>query len=109
MRCLIRPDTTLGRFFTIIFVTVLAAGTLSGCGSSGVRDHFTQQEFDEFNLWCLNVANETTDKCLEVSELIRFHINDAGHKRVDEACLVYEMQRDVIGFGLYNSWDCIEE
>jgi len=89
---------------------LLAIGSLAGCGSSdGPRDEFTQQDFDDFNRWCLDVANETPEKCLEVSEQIRYHVNEAGHKKVDEACLVYEMQRDVIGFGLYNSWDCIEE
>jgi len=102
---------TLGRFVALALAIVVAVGSVAGCGSSdaGPRDEFTQQDFDEFNRWCLNVANETPAKCLEVSELIQYHVNEAGHKRVDEACLVYEMQRDVIGFGLYNSWDCIEE
>ncbi len=99
------------RTLGLLVAVVVAIGSAAGCGSSdgGPRDEFTQQDFDEFNRWCLDVANETPEKCLEVSELIRFHVNEAGHKRVDEACLVYEMQRDVIGFGLYNSWDCIEE
>jgi len=105
------PCRTPARARALVAVALLSFGSLAGCGSSGggPRDEFTQQDFDEFNRWCLNVANETPAKCLEVSELIQYHVNEAGHKRVDEACLVYEMQRDVIGFGLYNSWDCIEE
>ena len=73
------------------------------------RDYFTQQEYLEFNNWCLNITDNPASKCTETADLVRFSINDAGYAKVDEACLVWEMQRDLIGFGLYNSWDCIEE
>ena len=73
------------------------------------RDFFTQQEYDEFNRWCLKITDNPASKCTETADLVRYSINDAGYAKVDEACLVWEMQRDLVGFGLYNSWDCIEE
>ena len=73
------------------------------------RDYFTQQEYIEFNSWCLDITDNPASKCTETADLVRYSINDAGYAKVDEACLVWEMQRELIGFGLYNSWDCIEE
>lgn len=90
-------------------ICLVAFVGLSGCGSSEEPSFFTQQEYDDFNRWCLDIAQETPDKCGETADLIRYSINEAGYSKVDEDCLVWEMQRDVIGFGLYNTWECIEE
>ena len=95
-------------------LAVLLLATSCSSGPFGLfaeeeRDYFTEQEDMDFNNWCLNITDNPAAKCTETADLVRFSINDAGYAKVDEACLVWEMQRDLIGFGLYNSWDCIEE
>ena len=92
----------------LLLVTSCSSGPL-GIFTDEERDYFTQEEYDEFNRWCLNITDNPASKCLETADLVRFSINDAGYAKVDEACLVWEMQRELIGFGLWNSWDCIEE
>ena len=91
-----------------LLATSCSSGPL-GLFADEERDYFTQQEYIEFNSWCLNTTDNPASKCTETADLVRFSINDAGYAKVDEACLVWEMQRELIGFGLYNSWDCIEE
>ncbi len=101
-----------GHVWPVLALLLLATSCSSGpfgLFAEEERDYFTQQEYIEFNDWCLNITDNPASKCTETADLVRFSINDAGYAKVDEACLVWEMQRDLIGFGLYNSWDCIEE
>ncbi len=107
-----RLSRRAGRIAQALVVVAMLASCSSGpFGLFGgeERDFFTQQEYDEFNKWCLDITDNPASKCTETADLVRYSINDAGYAKVDEACLVWEMQRDLIGFGLYNSWDCIEE
>ena len=92
----------------LLLVTSCSSGPF-GLFADEERGHFTQDEYDEFNRWCLETTDNPASKCAETADLVRFSINDAGYAKVDEACLVWEMQRELVGFGLYNSWDCIEE
>ncbi len=95
----------------LMLVTVLASCSSGPLGLFGdeERDFFTQEEYDKFNRWCLEISENPASTCTETADLVRYSINDAGYAKVDEVCLVWEMQRELIGFGLYNSWDCIEE
>ena len=95
----------------LLLMTVLGSCSSGPLGLFGdeERDFFTQQEYDTFNRWCLEISENPVSICTETADLVRFSINDAGYAKVDEACLVWEMQRELIGFGLYNSWDCIVE
>ena len=95
-------------------LAVLLLATSCSSGPFGLfaeeeRDYFTEQEYIDFNNWCLDITDNPASTCTETADLVRVSINDAGYAKVDEACLVWEMQRELIGFGLYNSWDCIEE
>ena len=99
----------VGQLLVALALLVSCSAGPLGLFGEEERDFFTQQEYDEFNRWCLDVAENTVAKCIETADLIRFSVNEAGYAKVDKDCLVWEMQRDVIGFGLYNSWDCIEE
>ena len=94
---------------TVILLVTSCSGAPFGLFTDEERDYFTQQEYHEFQQWCLDITDNPASKCTETADLVQFSINDAGYAKVDEACLVWEMQRDLIGFGLYNSWDCIEE
>ncbi len=105
----LRRAQRVGQVLVALVLLVSCSSGPLGLFGEEERDFFTQQEYDEFNRWCLDVAENTAAKCIETADLIRFSVNEADYAKVDEDCLVWEMQRDVIGFGLYNSWDCIEE
>jgi hypothetical protein len=43
------------------------------------RDYFTEQEYIDFNNWCLDITDNPASKCTETADLVRFSINDAGY------------------------------